>query len=77
MADHPKKWPLTSIRARKSGQGEGLLELLTGAGDAEWSSAWREGDLVVFDGEGDHASFSSDDTGAPPPKTSMAAWSMI
>ena len=54
-----------------------LLEQLAGVGDAEWSSGWREGDLAVVDGEGDHASLASDDLGAPPPKTLMAVWLMI
>ena len=54
-----------------------LLELMTGVGDVEWSSAWREGDLMVVDREGDRASFTGDDSGAPPLKNSMVAWSMI
>ena len=50
---------------------------MTDAGDAEWSSAWREGNLAVVDEEGDRASFVGDDSWDPPSKTSMAAWSMI
>ena len=58
-------------------EAKALLELMTDASDTEWSSAWCEGDLAVVDGEDDRASLAGDDLKAPPPKTSMAAWSMI
>ena len=62
---------------RKVAEARVLQELMTGTSDAEWSSAWHEGYLVLVNREGDHASFAGDDSRAPPQKTSMAAWSMI